>query len=130
MPESVSIFAIDHIVLTVRDIDTTCAWYERVLGMRRVEFDGGYMALQFGLQKINVHPAEAPFAPHATIAQPGTADICFVATRTIEEIVAALNREDVAIESGPVEQTGASGVMDSVYVRDPDGNLVEIASYR
>jgi len=130
MPESLGIFAIDHIVLTVRDVDTTCAWYGRVLGMRRVEFDGGYVALHFGVQKINLHPDNAPYVPHATIAQPGTADVCFVATGTIEEIVAALNREDVAIEVGPVEQTGASGVMDSVYVRDPDGNLVEIASYR
>jgi catechol 2,3-dioxygenase-like lactoylglutathione lyase family enzyme len=126
----VRVFAIDHVVLTVRDIDATCVWYERVLGLRRVIFADGYTALHFGMQKINLHPAEGPFIPHATIAQPGTADICFVSTGPIDEVVALLDREDVPIEFGPVEQVGANGIMDSVYLRDPDGNLIEIASYR
>lgn len=126
----IGVVAIDHVVLTVRDVDAACAWYERVLGMRRVNFDGDRAALHFGDQKINLHPASAPLAPHATVAEPGTADLCFLASGTIQDIVASLVEQGVAIEVGPVQQTGATGAVDSVYVRDPDGNLIEIASYR
>ena len=122
-------FALDHVVLTVRDIETTCAWYQRVLGMRRVVSENGRVALHFGSQKVNLHPAAAPYSPHAAVAEPGTADLCFLSSRLIEEVVEDLQGEAVAIELGPVRQVGAQGPMDSVYFRDPDGNLIEVASY-
>lgn len=130
MSGGANIFALDHIVLTVRDIDATCSWYERVLGMRRLTFEGGHTALHFGAQKINLHPAQSPYEPHAELPRPGTADLCFLSTAPLPDIVAALRGEGVMIEHGPVEQIGAQAVMDSVYVRDPDGNLIEIAHYR
>jgi catechol 2,3-dioxygenase-like lactoylglutathione lyase family enzyme len=123
------VFALDHVVLTVRDIDATCDWYERVLGMRRVVSEHGRVALHFGSQKINLHPAAAPYSPHAAVAEPGTADLCFLSPRPIEEVVEDLQEKAVAIELGPVQQIGAQGPMDSVYFRDPDGNLTEVASY-
>lgn len=126
----ICVFALDHVVLTVRDIDATCAWYERVLGMRRVSVDGRYAALRFGTQKLNLHQSAAPRPPHASVALPGTADLCFLSTRSIDEIVIELVRLQVTIELGPVEQAGANRPMNSVYIRDPDRNLIEIASYR
>jgi len=122
--------ALDDIVLTVADVDAAAGWYARVLGLTAERFDGDRVALHFGTQKINLHPAHAPYAPHASLAKPGTADLCFVTTRELDEIVAKLEREHVEIELGPVERSGARGAMDSVYVRDLDGNLIEIARYR
>jgi catechol 2,3-dioxygenase-like lactoylglutathione lyase family enzyme len=123
-------FALDHIVLTERDIEATSDWYERVLGLRRVVFDGGRVALHFGSQKINLHPSASPLKPHAAVPEAGAADLCFLTKLSIPEIEEVLEREQVRIELGPVEQTGARGRMESVYVRDPDGNLIEIAHYR
>ena len=129
MSDDELVVALDHIVLTVRDIEATCEWYQRVLGLRRVIFDGGFVALHFGSQKINLHPAAAPLVPHARIAEPGTADLCFLTTRTLAGVRARLERQGVEIELGPVAQTGARGPMESIYVRDPDDNLIEIARY-
>ena len=118
---------LDHLVLTVRDMAATCVFYTRVLGMREVTFGEGRKALQFGNQKINLHPAEAPFTPHAAHPAPGTADICLLAETPMPEILAHLKAFGVPVEEGPVPRTGATGPILSVYVRDPDGNLVEIA---
>lgn len=120
---------LDHWVLTVRDVDATVAFYERVLGMQPITFGGGRRALAFGQQKINLHPAEAPLRPHARRPTPGSADVCLITRAPIEEVVAELENAGVAIEQGPVPRTGALGPITSVYFRDPDGNLIEISRY-
>lgn len=120
---------LDHWVLTVRDIDTTVAFYERVLGMRAITFGNGRHALAFGEQKINLHPAAAPLRPHATRPTPGSADVCLITRALIGEVTAELENAGVAIEEGPVPRTGALGPITSVYFRDPDGNLIEVSRY-
>lgn len=123
------IHGFDHVVLTVRDVRATSAWYERILGFRRVTSDGSRVALHFGTYKINLHPVEAPYQPHAGVAQPGSADLCFLTSWSIEEVLETLAYMDVPVEHGPMPQTGAEGPMQSIYIRDPDGNLIEIARY-
>lgn len=118
---------LDHLVLTVRDIEATCAFYEQVLGMARETFAEGRTALTFGRQKINLHPAGREYEPKARRPTPGSGDLCFIADGPIEAIVAHLRAADVAIEEGPVPRTGAVGPLTSVYLRDPDGNLIEVA---
>lgn len=120
---------LDHLVLTVRDVEATCAFYARVLQMHPVTFAGGRRALRFGNQKLNLHPAAAPLAPHAARPMPGSADLCFVTSTSVAAVMADLHRLDVAIEEGPVQRTGATGPITSVYFRDPDGNLIEVAAY-
>ena len=120
--------AIDHVVLTVGDIDTTIAFYERALGMRAVTFGEGRRALSFGEQKLNLHQAGREFEPHARVATAGSVDVCFRTDLPLDEVVAHLRREGIAIELGPVAKTGARGPLRSVYFRDPDGNLVEVAN--
>lgn len=120
---------LDHLVLTVRDIESACAFYENVLGMRRASFGEGRVALHFGRQKINLHPHPSPIDPRATAPVPGSADLCFVTETPIGQVTAHLKACSVAIEVGPVEQTGALGAITSVYFRDPDGNLIEVANY-
>jgi catechol 2,3-dioxygenase-like lactoylglutathione lyase family enzyme len=124
------IACIDHLVLTVRDIPRTVEFYKRVLGMEHVVFEGNFNALHFGSQKINLHPFRAEYLPHADIPAPGTGDMCLVCEGEIAEVVRDLTTHGVEIEVGPVEQTGARGLMTSVYIRDPDRNLVEIACYQ
>ena len=118
--------SLDHIVLTCADPAATVAFYERV-GMAREEFAGGRLALRFGDQKINLHQAGAEFQPHATLPRPGTGDFCLLVDDPIEDVIAYLEAEGIPIELGPVDRTGALGPLRSVYVRDPDGNLVEFA---
>jgi catechol 2,3-dioxygenase-like lactoylglutathione lyase family enzyme len=120
---------IDHVVLTVRDIPATIEFYQRALGMRHEIFEGQYNALHFGDQKINLHPYRAEYAPHANIPAPGTGDICFVSDGKIEDVIEKLRSREIAIEVGPVDQTGALGRMRSIYFRDPDRNLIEVACY-
>jgi catechol 2,3-dioxygenase-like lactoylglutathione lyase family enzyme len=120
--------AIDHIVLTVRDIERTVAFYERVLGMRGVTFGDGRHALAFGDQKLNLHEAGREFKPNAAAAAPGAIDICFRTDVPLDEVIAHLRREGVAIEEGPVAKSGARAPLRSVYFRDPDGNLVEVSN--
>lgn len=121
---------IDHVVVTCADLEISAAWYQRVLGMEREEFGADRRtALRFGGQKLNLHPAEAPFAPHARRPTPGSADLCFVTAVRPDDVIAHLHGLGVAIEAGPAPRTGALGAMVAVYCRDPDGNLVEIASY-
>jgi catechol 2,3-dioxygenase-like lactoylglutathione lyase family enzyme len=118
--------SLDHIVLTCADPEATVAFYERV-GMQREEFGGGRLALRFGDQKINLHQAGAEFQPHAATPLPGTGDLCLLVDGSIEAVVEHLGNVGIAIEEGPVDRTGAVGPLRSVYVRDPDGNLVEFA---
>jgi catechol 2,3-dioxygenase-like lactoylglutathione lyase family enzyme len=121
---------LDHLVLTVRDVEATCRFYERVLQMESITFADGRRALRFGKQKLNLHPAEAPISPHAAHPTPGSADLCFITTTPIASVAARLQSLDVAIELGPVHRSGATGPITSVYLRDPDGNLIEIAEYQ
>jgi len=120
---------IDHIVMTVKSIDATCAFYERVLGMQRVTFAGGRYALAFGRQKINLHESGREFEPKAHVAAPGTLDVCLVTTTPLADVIEHLARCDVAIIEGPVSKTGASGPIRSVYFRDPDDNLIKVSNY-
>jgi catechol 2,3-dioxygenase-like lactoylglutathione lyase family enzyme len=121
--------SLDHLVLTVADIERTVIFYCGVLGMERVTFGQGRTALAFGSQKINLHQAGREFEPKALAPTPGSADLCFVAEAPLDAVVARLAAAGVAIEEGPVARTGAVGPITSVYVRDPDGNLIEISQY-
>jgi catechol 2,3-dioxygenase-like lactoylglutathione lyase family enzyme len=120
---------IDHVVMTVRSVDATCAFYERVLGMQAVTFAGGRRALAFGRQKINLHEAGREFEPKAHVAAPGTLDICLVTTTPLPQVIEHLARCNVTIIEGPVAKTGATGPLRSVYFRDPDQNLIEVSNY-
>ncbi|MEM9786724.1 MAG: VOC family protein [Pseudomonadota bacterium] len=123
---------LDHLVLTVADIDRTIAFYRDVLGMVPEEFhatDGSVRwALKFGAQKINLHRAEAPFEPNARNATPGSADLCFLSDQLLEAWQAHFDAHGVNVEEGPVKRTGAMGAIMSLYVRDPDGNLIEVSN--
>ena len=129
MARPVIIDRIDHMVLTVADIDETCDFYARVLGMEKVVFAGGRVALAFGCQKINLHPAAAPYTPRAKAALPGTGDLCLIANTPIAQVIQHLKAEGVPILQGPVAKTGATGPITSVYFRDPDDNLIEVSNY-
>jgi catechol 2,3-dioxygenase-like lactoylglutathione lyase family enzyme len=123
------IAGIDHFVLTVRSVEATCGFYQRVLGLQRLDEPNRPTALLFGSQKINLHEAGRTFEPKAKAPTPGSGDFCLVAAVPLAEIRASLEANGVAIEVGPVERTGARGPMMSVYFRDPDGNLVEVSEY-
>jgi len=118
---------IDHIVLATRDEARCIDFYTRVLGMRLERYGAGRIALRFGNHKINVHPPGFVAGMRAQHPTPGSLDLCFLAAVPMAEVVARLEREGVAIISGPGVRTGALGPIESVYVRDPDDNLVEIS---
>lgn len=120
---------LDHLVLTVQDIDATCAFYSRVLGMRVATFGSGRKALKFGNEKINLHEVGKEFEPKASRPTPGSADLCFITQTPIAEVIRHIRLFGIEIELGPVQRTGARGYMTSVYIRDPDQNLIEIANY-
>ena len=120
--------AIDHIVLTVKDIDATCAFYDRVLGMSITTFGGGRSALSFGAQKINLHQYGCEFDPKAKKPTPGSADLCFITSMPVSDVVEHLRACGVELLEGPVQRTGAAGPIMSVYFRDPDGNLIEVSN--
>lgn len=124
-----NIEAIDHIVLTVKDINATCEFYTQVLGMQITTFSDGRIALSFGSQKINLHQYEQEFEPKAKRPTPGSADLCFISALPISEVINHLDVNGVEILEGPVLRTGAAGAINSVYFRDPDGNLVEVSNY-
>jgi len=124
-----NIDAIDHIVLTVADVEATCAFYARVLGMDVVTFGAGRRALAFGSQKINLHAVGAELEPRAPNAMPGTGDLCLVTAVPMPQVLAHLAACGVEVLQGPVPRTGARGPILSVYFRDPDGNLVEVSNY-
>jgi catechol 2,3-dioxygenase-like lactoylglutathione lyase family enzyme len=119
---------IDHVVLTVADVERTISFYERALGMTAVTFGEGRRALAFGDQKLNLHPAGREFEPKARRPTPGAVDICFTTTTPLEEVATHLRAQSVAIELGPVEKIGARRSLRSLYFRDPDGNLVEVSN--
>ncbi len=119
---------LDHLVLTVRDLEATCDFYVRVLGMELRRFGEGRSALHFGRQKINLHPAGGDIRPAAASPTPGSADLCFVTGTPLEAVQQHIEAQGVAIEEGPVERMGATGPIRSLYLRDPDGNLIEISN--
>lgn len=126
---AIDIDRLDHAVLTVRDVDATCRFYERVLGMRVVTFGEGRTALCFGRQKFNLHQAGREFEPKAAAPTPGSADFCLITTTSMTGVLAHLEACGVDVLEGPVDRTGASGPIRSVYFRDPDDNLVEVSVY-
>jgi catechol 2,3-dioxygenase-like lactoylglutathione lyase family enzyme len=120
---------IDHFVLTVRDVDATIDFYTRVLGMEAETFGAqGRKALRFGHQKINLHVAGKEFEPKAKAPAPGSADFCLITCIPLTDVQEYLAAHNIAVEEGPVPRTGATGPITSVYLRDPDGNLVEISN--
>src|SRR5438445_11521637 len=124
-----NIARLDHLVLTVADIERTCAFYTQVLGMQVVQFGEGRTALRFGQQKINLHPADNIPGLVADRPTPGSADLCFVTSVALAEVTAHLEACKVPIVAGPGPRAGAIGTIQSVYIRDPDLNLVEISNY-
>jgi len=120
---------LDHLVLTVADIDATVAFYTRVLGMTAATFAGGRRALAFGAQKINLHRAGHEFVPHARQPAPGSADFCLITSVPLAAAMAHVRACGVTIEEGPVKRTGATGAIESFYFRDLDGNLIEVSNY-
>jgi catechol 2,3-dioxygenase-like lactoylglutathione lyase family enzyme len=121
---------IDHVVLNCRDVEATVAWYQRVLGMTREEFGKDrHTALKFGRQKFNVRPTGAADWWSVKNDGPGALDLCFITSQSPDAVIEHLKACGIAIARGPSQQTGALGLMTSVYFYDPDGNLVEVASY-
>ncbi|QHQ36041.1 VOC family protein [Algicella marina] len=124
---------LDHFVLTVTDLAATIAFYSEALGMQHLRFtvaDGTTRhAMTFGSYKINLHPEDAPFSPHAASPTAGTGDFCVLTTDDLGDWQAHLRAAGIAIEEAPVKRTGAQGTLISIYIRDPDGNLIEIANY-
>ena len=119
--------SLDHLVLTVRDLERTCDFYAHVMGMEVRRFGDGRRALHFGRQKINLHLAGVEFEPKAREPLPGSADLCFLLEGAVDEVAAQLAEAGVEIIEGPVEREGAAGTIRSVYFRDPDGNLIEVS---
>ena len=119
---------LDHLVLTVRDLDMTCRFYTDILGMDVVEFGEGRKALVFGNQKINLHEQGQEFDPHASRPTPGSADLCFLTSMPLASVFEDLQQKGVKILDGPVRRTGATGPILSLYIHDPDGNLIEVAN--
>lgn len=120
---------LDHLVLTVSDIESTCRFYQRVLGMTPFTFGNGRRALSFGNCKINLYEVGASFSPQPRNPLPGTAELCFISRTPVVELLDHLRVNRVAVEEGPVRREGALGPITSVYFRDPDGNMIELANY-
>lgn len=120
---------IDHMVLTVKNIQKTIDFYSSILGMHQETFGAGRRALSFGQQKFNLHEIGNEFEPKAKIPTPGSVDICLIASTPVTEILDFLKAMNVNIEQGPIFRTGAVGKINSIYIRDPDENLIEISNY-
>jgi catechol 2,3-dioxygenase-like lactoylglutathione lyase family enzyme len=120
--------AIDHVVLTVRDLSVMVDFYELVLGMEPIAFAGGRRALRFGDQKINLHEVGSEHLPNARNADSGTADLCLLTSIPLDDVAARLGALGVEIEEGPAAADGALGELRSIWLRDPDGNLIELAN--
>ncbi|EPY51105.1 pseudo ring cleavage dioxygenase [Schizosaccharomyces cryophilus OY26] len=122
---------VDHFVLTVRNLERSRDFYVRGLGMGLESFGNGRTALTFGNQKINLHIAEgSPILPRASFPTPGSADICFICSISLQNVIEILRERNLPIELGPVERTGAKGRIESIYLRDPDMNLIELSEYK
>lgn len=118
---------LDHLAMTVADLDATLAFYNDILGVAVVEFGGGRKALAIGSMKINLHPPGAPFEPKALKPTPGSLDLCLLTDRPVDEVAAGLRDRGIEVIEGPVQRTGTNAPLWSIYCRDPDGNLLEIA---
>jgi catechol 2,3-dioxygenase-like lactoylglutathione lyase family enzyme len=127
--KSVTLDRLDHFALTVRDIEATCAFYEKVLGMARVRFGAGRIALRFGRHKININPNPNEQRRKAAVPVPGSAEFCLLSARPLDEFISHLHGCGVDIEYGPAETEGAEGIIRSICFRDPDGNLIEVGNY-
>jgi catechol 2,3-dioxygenase-like lactoylglutathione lyase family enzyme len=127
--KGIEIVRIDHLVLTVQNIQTTCDFYATVLGMEIITFGENRKALRFGQQKINLHQAGQELSPRANQPTPGSADLCLITETPLPQVSAHLRQLNITIEAGIVERTGAIGAIDSIYIRDPDGNLIELSRY-
>ena len=125
----VRVASLDHLVLTVQDIPRAIKFYVEVLGMQEVTFGDNRKALAYGQQKINLHKFGEEFEPKAFVPLPGSADLCFVIDGALEEFIGHLNDNNIEILQGPLARTGALGVINSVYIRDPDQNLIELSIY-
>ncbi|MDX1810541.1 MAG: VOC family protein [Gammaproteobacteria bacterium] len=123
-----NIKSLDHLVLTVQNIAASCEFYQAVMGMEKIVFGEGRVALKFGLQKINLHEYGNEFEPKANSSVPGSADLCFISDTPIEDVMNQLQAHGVEVIAGPVQRTGACHPIMSVYFRDPDGNLIEISN--
>ena len=121
--------SLDHVVLTVKDIDATCSFFAKVLGMEIVTFGENRKALSFGSQKINLQQLGRESTLKAERPTPGSGDVCFITSVALSDVIAHLNFCGVKLIAGPVERNGASGLMMSVYFRDPDMNLIEVSNY-
>lgn len=120
---------LDHLVLTVNSIEATIDFYTKVLGMTAISFGQGRRALTFGHSKINLHQVGKEFDPKAAGPMPGSADLCLVVDEPLDRVIAELAGHGVPVEEGPGERTGATGRIVSIYLRDPDGNLIELSNY-
>lgn len=125
----INIKNLDHLVLTVKDIDKTVEFYTKILGMKKEIFRGNRVALKFGNQKINLHKLGNEFEPKAFNVKEGSADLCFIVETSLEEVKKVLEKKDIFIEEGIVQRTGAMGNINSLYIRDPDNNLIELSNY-
>jgi catechol 2,3-dioxygenase-like lactoylglutathione lyase family enzyme len=127
---TVAIDRIDHLVLTVADVEATCAFYRDVLGMTPVSFGAGRRALSFGRQKINLHPTGRELEPKARTPTPGSGDLCLITSTPLAEVEAHLRARGIELlEGGATQRSGAVGPIMSLYFRDPDGNLIEVSRY-
>ena len=120
---------IDHVVITAFDVERSIDFYTRVLGMEAITFAGGRRGLAFGRQKINLHQAGREYEPKALKPTPGSLDLCFITEGSLDEVAEHVKSCGVKIAEGPVAKTGALGSMQSIYFRDPDGNLIEVSKY-
>ncbi len=125
----IAIERLDHLVITVADIERTCAFYRDILGFEVITFGEGRKALRFGAQKFNLHQAGREFEPKAARPTPGSADLCLISRTPLSKVASHLQETGIPIEEGPVPRTGATGPIRSLYIRDPDQNLIEISTY-
>ncbi len=125
----IKIDRIDHLVLTVASIENTCNFYCNILGLHRQSFGEDRIALKFGEQKFDLHEVGSEINPKAKLPMPGSMDLCLITTTPISDVISHLGNHQITIETGPVTRTGAKGPITSLYLRDPDGNLVEISTY-
>lgn len=123
------VVSLDHLVITVHDMPRTIKFYVDILGMREVTFGDDRKALTYGQQKINLHQFGEEFEPKASRPLPGTADLCFLIDVDLSECIEHLISNDIEILQGPIERTGALGPINSIYIRDPDANLIELSTY-
>lgn len=123
-----TITTLDHLVLTVRSIPLTCAFYHDILGMEIIQFGHNRIALKFGLQTINLQQDSSGIGIRAAMPTPGSADLCFLTNTPMAEVVSHLEQKNIAVEEGPVKRSGTVGAILSLYIRDPDGNLIEISN--